>query len=110
MLESVPCNKSNKGDKRIFLSEEQMTKTLNDFYRTVAEVAGYPEKEDTLYDCTCILIAPNVQESIIRAYEAKGASRQQIMTCLLLSGPKVSEMLADNEVVLQDGFFCSRNE
>lgn len=106
MLESVSCNKSNEYERRIFLSEEQMTKTLNDFYRTVAEMAGYPEKEDTLYDCTCILIALNVQEAIIRAYEAKGAPRQQIMARLLLSGPKASAALADNEVVLQKGFIC----
>ena len=106
MLESVSCDKD---EKRIFLSAEQMAQTLSNFYSTVSKVAGYQEEEDTMYDCTRILIAPNVQDAIIRAYEARGASRQQIVTCLLLSGPKASEMLAENEVVLQDGFICSRN-
>ena len=107
MLEAALCEQD---EKRIFLSEEQMAQTLGKFYCTVSNVAGYQEEEDTMYDCRRILVAPNVQDAIISAYEARGASREEIMACLLMCGPKASEVLHQNEVVLQKGFICSKNE
>ena len=47
------------------MEEKQMSHTLSEFYRCVAEEAGHEETEDTVYDCTKILVAPNVQDAII---------------------------------------------
>lgn len=44
-----------------------MSHTLSEFYRCMAEEAGHEETEDTVYDCTKILVAPNVQDAIIQA-------------------------------------------
>lgn len=93
-------------DKHILLSEQQMQQSLGCFYREVAEMAGYKENEDTLYDCRKILIASNVQEAIIRYYETMQPeiSREQVIILLAISGPKVDFALKENEIVLQPGF------
>ena len=98
-------------DRHVVLSEEQMAQTLDCFYQTVAETAGYMETEDTLYDCRRILIAPNVRDAIIRYYETAfmGATREQICTLLVMSGPKVDAKLKENEVVIQSGFIGTKN-
>lgn len=49
-------------EKSIFLSEEQISQTLYNFYRTAAEILGYEEDEKTMYDCGRILVAANVQD------------------------------------------------
>lgn len=71
---------------------------------------GYTETEDTMYDCTKIFVAPNVQNAIIRYYETKfpEVSREQIITLLLISGPKVNANLKENEVVIQKGFVSEK--
>ena len=93
-------------EKSIFLSEEQMTQTLCNFYRTAAEMLGYEENEKTMYDCTRILVAVNVQDAIIASYKAvcPKVTMEQIIIHLAISGPKVAEDLKENEVVLQEGF------
>lgn len=98
-------------DRHVVLSEEQMAQTLDCFYQTVAETAGYTETEDTLYDCRRILIAPNVRDAIIRYYETAfmGATREQICILLVMSGPKVDSKLKENEVVIQSGFIGTKN-
>lgn len=98
--------------KSIFLSEEQMTQTLCNFYRTVAEMLGYEENEKTLYDCTRILVADNVQDAIIASYKAacSKVTTEQIITHLAIFGPKVAEDLKENEVVLQEGFVSTKND
>lgn len=97
-------------DRRVVLSEEKMAQSLPCFYRAVAEAAGYTETEDTMYDCTKILVAPNVQNAMIRYYETTypEASREQVITLLLLSGPKVDAELKENEVVFQKGFISEK--
>lgn len=96
-------------DRRMMLSEE-MEQSLPCFYRAVAETAGYTETENTMYDCTRILVASNVQNAIIRYYETTypEASREQVITLLLLSGPKVDAELKENEVVIQKGFISEK--
>lgn len=97
-------------DRCVMLSEEKMEQSLPCFYRAVAEAAGYTETEDTMYDCTKIFVAPNVQNAIIRYYETKfpEVSREQIITLLLISGPKVNANLKENEVVIQKGFVSEK--
>lgn len=97
-------------DRRMILSEEKMEQSLPCFYRAVADAAGYTETEDTLYDCTRILVASNVQNAIIRYYETTSPelSREQVITLLLLSGPKVDAGLKENEVVIQEGFISKK--
>ncbi len=97
-------------DRRVMLSEEEMEQSLPCFYRAVAEAAGYTETEDTMYDCTRILVASNVQDAIIRYYETTSPelSREQVITLLLLSGPKVDAELKDNEVVIQERFISEK--
>jgi hypothetical protein len=98
-------------EKSVFLSEEQMTQTLGSFYRTAAELLGYKENEDTMYDCTRILVSANVQDAIIASYKATSpeATMEQIIIHLAMSGPKVAEDLRDDEVVLQEGFVVTKN-
>lgn len=93
-------------EKRIFLSKEQISQTLYNFYRTAAEILGYEEDEKTMYDCRRILVAANVQDAIIASYKAAypKVTEEQILIHLAISGPKVAEDLVENEVVLQDGF------
>jgi len=99
-------------EKSIFLSEEQMTQTLCNFYRTAAEMLGYEENEKTMYDCTRILVAVNVQDAIIASYKAAcpKVTTEQIIIHLAISGPKVAEDLKENEVVLQEGFVFTKND
>lgn len=106
-------NVSAEEDGRsIVLEREQMEHTLSDFYRCIAKEAGYEETEDTLYDCTRILVAPDVQDAIIQAYQTKwpDAPMAAIIIRLAVSGPKVRDSLRCGEVVIQKGFISMRNE
>lgn len=98
-------------ERTIVLSQEQMEHTLEDFYRCVAEEAGYKETEDTLYDCRKILVASDVQDAIIRAYQQKcpEASMNSILLRLLASGPKMCADLESGKVTIQSGFISSKS-
>lgn len=97
--------------RRILLTNEQTRQTLGGFYRSVAQSAGYEEKEDTMYDCCRILVAANVQDAIIEAYQEAhlNAGMSNIMLLLAVSGPKVDKELAHNEVRIQPGFVGRKN-
>ena len=102
----------NDEEKTVVLTEEQIERTLGDFYRCVAGLVGYEETEDTMYDCTKILVASNVRDAIIRAYQAicPNAPLDAILCTLTMSGPKVSSSLGCGEVAVQTGFICMRKE
>ena len=102
----------NDEEKTVVLTEEQMERTLGDFYRCVAGLVGHEETEDTMYDCTKILVASNVRDAIIRAYQATcpNAPLDAILCILAMSGPKVSSSLGCGEVAVQTGFICMREE
>ena len=102
-------NTSEKVEKIIVLSQEQMEQTLEDFYRCVAKEAGYTETEDTLYDCRRILVASDVQDAIICAYQkiCPRAPLEAIIIRLAMCGPKKCEDLGSGEVALQSGFVNS---
>ena len=98
------------GEKIITLEEKQMSHTLSEFYRCVAEEAGHEETEDTVYDCTKILVAPNVQDAIIQAYQERWPEVpiDAIIIRLAISGPKVCGSLHCGQVVILDGFISMK--
>lgn len=100
----------NEMEKSVFLTEEQAKQTLADFYRSVAQSAGYEEKEDTLYDCCRILVSANVHDAIIQAYQEMqpDISKENIITVLAIGGPKMDAALENNEVRIQPGFIGSK--
>ena len=71
-------------ERKILLTDEQKRQMLGDFYRSVARSAGYEEKEDTMYDCCRILVADNVQDAIIEAYQEANPNvgMSSIMICV----------------------------
>lgn len=89
-----------------------MKHTLSDFYRCVADEAGHEETEDTMYNCTRILVAPDVQDAIIQAYQMKwpDVPMNTIIIRLAISGLKVCDNLHCGEVVIQKGFISMRND
>lgn len=95
-------------EKTIILKRGQAEANLRDFYRNVAEMIGYEETEDTIYDCRRILVAPDVQDAIILAYEKSGVMQENIMSWLAIAGPKVRRELPTGSVVIQTGFISSR--
>ena len=104
---------SAENDERtIVLTGEQMRHVLSDFYCCVAKAVGYEETEDTIYDYTRILVAPDVQDAIIYAYRTKwpDAPMNAIIIRLAISGPKVRHSLHCGEVVIQKGFISMQNE
>lgn len=99
-------------ERSIFLSEEQMSQTLCNFYRTAAEALGYEENEKTRYDCSRILVSAHVRDAIIASYQAVSPeiSMKEVIIHLTIAGPKVAEDLEENEVVLQEGFVSTKND
>lgn len=102
----------NEDGRSVILTEKQMGHTLANFYRCVAKEAGHEETEETMYDCTKILVAPDVQDAIIQAYQEKwpDAPMDAIIIRLAMSGPKVRDNLRCGEVMIQKGFIFMRND
>ena len=94
-------------ERKILLTDEQKRQMLGDFYRSVARSAGYEEKEDTMYDCCRILVADNVQDAIMEAYQE--ANPNVGMSSIMMLRPKVDRGLAYNEVRIQPGFVGRKN-
>lgn len=103
-------DEKDEKERSVFLTDEQAKQTLGDFYRSVAQSAGHEEKEDTLYDCCRILVSPNVQDAIIKAYQEAHpeVAMESIITLLAISGPKADAELGHNEVRIQSGFIGSK--
>lgn len=87
---------------------------ITELYDAVAMAMGYGDVSNLLYDCREINIAQNIQDGIYEKY--MDAAREDQMTesdarvgitmLLAISGPKVDENLADDEVEVFDGFIC----
>lgn len=97
-------------DKKLVLTDCQVIGTLEQFYKNAANEAGYTETEDIMYDCRKILVAPNIQDAVIGAYQGlcPGVSVHDILIYLAISGPKVCEELGMNEVIIQNGFITAK--
>lgn len=100
---------TSEEEKIILLTDEQAQQTLEDFYRSVAQLIGHEETKNTLYDCSKIWVASNVWDAIIRAYQEKqpDVEEKSIITLLVISGPKADKGLGRNEVKIQSGFINS---
>lgn len=98
--------------REVFFSEEQMSQTLCNFYRTAAEALGYKENEKTRYDCSRIMVSAHVQDAIITSYQAASPeiSTKEVIVHLTIAGSKVAENLEENEVALQEGFVSTKND
>ena len=85
-----------------------------ELYDAVAAAMGHTDTSKLEYDCCKINIAKNIQDGIYERYLELGREeklpdddvRVSVTMLLLMSGPKVDENLADNEVEVFDGFIC----
>lgn len=77
---------------------------ITQFYERAAELAGEVAGKDDKFDCRRIEIAGNIQDKFFEYYEANGYGNDDIMTLLLMVGPKVNPELNRNEVIVQDNF------
>lgn len=100
----------NEQETSVFLTDGQAKQTLGGFYRSVAQLAGHEETDDTMYDCCKILVSGNVQEAIIQAYqdEIPGVRMESIISLLAIGGPKMNAELGQNEVRIQLGFIRTK--
>ena len=86
--------------------------SITELYDAIATTMGYSNVDELEYNCCKVNIAKNIQDGIYDKYLELGKeeklSEQDIrvgVTMLLaVSGPKVDENLADNEVEVLDGF------
>lgn len=87
---------------------------LIELYDAVATEMGYADTSEINYDCRCINVAANIQDSIYEYYTELAREtnpdvnmndvRTSITMILAINGPKVDMNLADNEVEIFKGF------
>lgn len=85
-----------------------------ELFDAIAAAMGYTDTSELEYDCREVNIAKNIQDGIYERYLELGREqklsdqdiRVSVTTLLAISGPKVDENLADNEVEVFDGFIC----
>lgn len=85
-----------------------------ELYDAIATEMGFANTEELEYDCRKVNIAKNIQDGIYEKYMKLAKEqklpesdvRTSITMLLAISGPKVDEKLADNEVEVFDGFIC----
>lgn len=85
-----------------------------ELYDAIATEMGFVATQNLEYDCREVNIAKNIQDGIFAKYaelaKDKGMSesdaRAGIAMLLVVSGPKVDENLADDEVEVFEGFIC----
>jgi hypothetical protein len=88
--------------------------SIVELYDTIATEMGHQNIDDLEYDCRQVNIAKNIQDGIYEKYLELGREqklseqdvRAGITMLLAVSGPKVDENLADDEVEVFDGFIC----
>lgn len=93
--------------KKLTLTEDHYKNVgLGEFYKNVATELGHTETETTMYDCREINVANNIQEAWFEYYleTNPNATKSDVAMLLLMSGAKVDENLADNEVEVFEGF------
>ena len=87
---------------------------LIDLYDTISTTMGYRNRNELEYDCRKVNIAKNIQDGIYDKFLELGREqklsdqdvRVGVTMLLAVSGPKVDENLADDEVEVFDGFIC----
>lgn len=87
---------------------------ITELYDAIATTMGYLDVNKLEYDCRKVNIAKNIQDGIYDKYLELGMEeklsdqdiRIGVTMLLAMSGPKVDENLADDEVEVFDGFIC----
>lgn len=93
----------------IFLDDVHY-KGITDMYKKVAELAGYKVTDNTHYNCTKIRVAKNVADNIFKYYEeVEHMPKESSGMLWCIYGPKADESLADDSVVIEEGFFYEEN-
>ena len=88
--------------------------SITELYDAIATTMGYQNISELEYDCRKVNVAKNIQDGIYDKYIELGKEqklseqdiRAGITMLLAISGPKVDENLADDEVEVFDGFIC----
>ena len=88
--------------------------SIVELYDTIATEMGCLPTNKHEYDCRKVNIAKNIQDGIYDKYLELGKEqklseqdvRVGVTMLLAISGPKVDEDLADDEVEVFDGFIC----
>jgi hypothetical protein len=86
--------------------------SIVELYDTIATEIGYQSIDELEYDCRQVNIAKNIQDGIYDKYLELGQEeklpeqdiRIGVTMLLAISGPKVDDSLADDEVEVFDGF------
>ena len=75
------------------------------FYRFLGDTlcGGYDTNVVSL-DCTKIIVSEHIMNSWYDAVKDTAVSKEKLTRDLLLFGPKASPKLADNQVLLQEGW------
>ena len=82
------------------------------FFEKTAQECRLETDSKSVFDCRKINVSADILETWINRYEeihGRG-NIQQLMTCLLLIGPKVMGYLNGNEVEILPGFITEREE
>lgn len=89
---------------------------LVELYQAVAKEMGYSNLDKLMFDCCNVNVAKNIQDGFYKHYQkvindadpntSEDDARVQVTMMLIMSGPKVDDTLADNEVEVFDGFIC----
>jgi hypothetical protein len=87
--------------------------SIVELYEATAKEMGYANPKELKFDCRKINVAPNIQDGFYAHYTesadpdiSENDLQMAITMTLAISGPKVDENLADNEVEVFDGFIC----
>jgi hypothetical protein len=87
--------------------------SIVELYEAVAKEMGYTNTKELQFDCRKINVAHNIQDGFYAHYTASADPdisendlQMAITVTLAISGPKVDENLADDEVEVFDGFIC----
>ena len=85
---------------------------LVELYEEVAKQMGHKDASNLEFDCRHINVASNIQDGFFQFYREQNPDmfetdfKTAMNVMLLLSGPKVDENLADDEVEVFSGFIC----
>ena len=99
---------------KIRLSESDYRCGLTECYENIGVKAGYKPTQHTLYDCRRVCVSKHIQDAWYSCYHEKAKKKdpflsdneimRSITMLLLMSGAKVQDSLADNEVSIERGF------
>lgn len=92
--------------RTVKLGMEESFGGIVNLYDKVAEVLGYEDTTNLNYDCTKIDVATNIMENIEAFYKERVDGDYVLAFGMdwVCYGPKQNKDLADDEVMIEDGF------